>query len=200
MCQLFETILIIDDKIQNIEFHQERFEKSYFELWGKKVTISLNEIICSTIKQGLVRAKFTYSQLHYEINYTEYSPKVIKSLQVVDGKNIDYSLKYLNRKNINSLYAKRNDCDDIIITKNGLITDTSIANLYFFDGKKWITPKTPLLNGTARQRLLLNSDFVEDDILISDIRKFQKIAISNALIGFTELPNIITITMIPNKS
>ena len=37
--------------------------------------------------------------------------------------------------------------DEILITRNGLLTDTSIANIALFNGKEWHTPKHPLLKG-----------------------------------------------------
>ena len=66
---------------------------------------------------------------------------------------MNYDLKYFDRKIFDDL-KKNIKADDILIIKNGFITDTSIANILFFDGKKWITPKKPLLKGTVRERLL----------------------------------------------
>ena len=71
--------------------------------------------------------------------------------------------------------------------KNSLITDTSIANLAIFDGKKWLTPKTPLLNGTTRARLLESGFLSQEDINVTMLLNAKKLGIMNAMMGFVEL-------------
>ena len=58
------------------------------------------------------------------------------------------------QKKLNSLFQIRQDKDDILIVKNGLLTDTSIANIALYDGNDWYTPLHPLLKGTKRAELL----------------------------------------------
>ena len=84
---------------------------------------------------------------------------------------------------LNKLYEKCQDADDILIVKKGYLTDTSIANIALFDGE-WKTPKYPLLKGTTRQRLLDNGKIHEDDIKVQDIGRFSKVALLNAMIDF----------------
>jgi 4-amino-4-deoxychorismate lyase len=48
----------------------------------------------------------------------------------------------------------------------------------------WLTPKTPLLNGTTRQRLLDDGKIVEAEIKVHELRRFTKVALLNAMIGF----------------
>ena len=79
---------------------------------------------------------------------------------------------------------KKKEADDILIIKNELVTDTSIANIAFFDGKKWLTPKTPLLKGVTRTRLLDNSEIFEADIHFRELKKYKKVALLNAMIDF----------------
>ena len=45
-----------------------------------------------------------------------------------------------NRKNLEKLFLKKDDADDIIIVKNNFITDTSIANIALYNGGNWHTP------------------------------------------------------------
>ena len=104
--------------------------------------------------------------------------------QIADAAGID-------RKEIDKLFEKRGKADDILIVKNGFITDTSIANIAFFDGKKWFTPKTCLLRGTTRERLLKEKKIFEKDIRVEDIKRYKKIALLNAMIGFYIVENCI---------
>jgi 4-amino-4-deoxychorismate lyase len=77
-----------------------------------------------------------------------------------------------------------NSYDDIIIERGGLLTDTTIANIAFFDGKEWITPKKPLLEGSLRAKLLDNKILVKKDIKIDSLKHFSHYALMNAMIGF----------------
>jgi len=80
--------------------------------------------------------------------------------------------------------------DEIIIEKDGYLTDSSIANIAFFDGIDWITPKKPLLNGTTRERLLDMKFLRTADIKSSDIKSFSGFALMNTMIKFSIQNNI----------
>ena len=100
-----------------------------------------------------------------------------------------YEFKYLDRTQINQLIASKGAADDILIIKNGLVTDTSIANVAFWQQNKWLTPATPLLKGTTRQRLLSAGCIEAADIKLTDLNTFTKMALMNALMDFTILEN-----------
>jgi 4-amino-4-deoxychorismate lyase len=100
-------------------------------------------------------------------------------------------LKYEDRSEINALLEKHPEADDIIIIKDALVTDTSIANLCFFDGTHWLTPKRPLLHGTCRQRLLQTQKILPADIDYRSLKDFSKIAIMNAMTDFHIIENAI---------
>ena len=54
----------------------------------------------------------------------------------------------------------------------------------FYDDNKWITPTTPLLEGTTRARLLKQKTVIAAPIRLEDINKYSKMALMNALLGF----------------
>ncbi|WP_309546477.1 aminotransferase class IV [Hoylesella marshii] len=78
-------------------------------------------------------------------------------------------------------------CDDVLIVRNGLLTDTSYTNIALYDGYQWFTPATPLLEGTMRASLLDSGMLIEKDILLSDLPHYQYIALFNAMIDMGEL-------------
>jgi len=119
-----------------------------------------------------------------DVSYHKYIKREVDKIKLVFDDEILYDKKYLNRDNIDMLFENRGECDEILIVKNGKVTDTSIANIAFFDSKKWVTPKEPLLCGTTRERLLKNSFLVEDEIFVDDIFKYKKVALLNAMIDF----------------
>lgn len=119
-----------------------------------------------------------------DVAYHEYKKREINSLKLVYDDEIEYSLKSTCRDKLDALFAQRGECDDVLIVKNSLITDTTIANIAFFDSNRWITPRIPLLKGTTRERLLREGKIFEADIAVDDLKKFSKIALMNAMIDF----------------
>ena len=96
---------------------------------------------------------------------------------------------------LNSLLKYKDGCDDILIIKNGLITDISFANICFYNGKNWYTPSTPLLKGTCREKLLKQNSIIEKEIGISDLDYFSHFTIINAMRG-EELSELIPVKKI----
>jgi 4-amino-4-deoxychorismate lyase len=129
----------------------------------------------------------TYAEQIQSIEYLPYVEKSIQTLKIVSS-NIDYGYKYANRDTLNALLPS--DADDILIEKEGLLTDTSIANIAFYDGKQWFTPSTPLLKGTMRAKLLDEGFLHTRDIKVQDIRHYAQVALINAMIGFKILKDI----------
>ena len=70
---------------------------------------------------------------------------------------------------------------------NGLLTDTSIANIALWDGRQWHTPARPLLKGTRRAELLDNGILTEHDIPVEKIWTYRKIRLFNAMLHFGEI-------------
>ena len=100
------------------------------------------------------------------------------------GLFITFCSKYLALQ-IPQLISKSLDASQDY--KNGLITDTSIANIAIEIDGIWFTPKTPLLYGTTRQRYLDNSKLKELDISIEMLQSANKIGLLNAMIDFDVL-------------
>jgi len=190
MYPLFETIKCYNGKLFNIEFHQARFEKAQKEYFGIKPKINLNEKIeiPEFAKKGLFRCRVTYSKQIEKIEFIPHQYREIKSLKLVEDNEIDYSYKYADRQRLNQLFEMRGNCDDIIIIKNGCITDSTFANIVFFDGKTWLTPDTPLLPGTQRSKLLVERKILECRITLSDIEKFEKAGLINAMQDLGKMP------------
>ncbi|MEG0647308.1 MAG: aminotransferase class IV, partial [Bacteroides sp.] len=100
---------------------------------------------------------------------------------------INYTYKSTDREALNQLYEQRNTKDDVLIIKNGYITDTSIANVALFDGTHWFTPKHPLLKGTQRAQLLQKGIIQEKEIMLEELFSFSQMTIFNAMIPFQSL-------------
>jgi 4-amino-4-deoxychorismate lyase len=99
---------------------------------------------------------------------------------------LDYHLKYADRSALARLLQRRDDCDEILIVRDGAITDTSYSNVAFFDGRKYVTPDTFLLNGTRRQYLLGTGVLTECRITPSDLGGFERVVLINAMLGIED--------------
>jgi len=175
-----------------MEFHQARLEKACVEYFGISAEIKLTERIeiPDFAKTGLFRCRVTYSTQIDKIEFIPHQYREIKSLKLLEDNEIDYHFKYAERERLQQLFGNRGDCDDIIIVKNECVTDSFAANLVFFDGIKWWTPDTPLLAGTQRKKLLTEGQIFECRITTSDISKYSKVGLINALNDLDEMPLI----------
>jgi 4-amino-4-deoxychorismate lyase len=193
MCRLIETIRFEDGKLQNISFHNERFNRSRKELFGINHELDLEKFIeiPSLFSKRRYTCRILFSNEIISLTFSEYSIKTLKTVRIVEDDNIEYAYKFYDRSRFDKLKSA-NKSDDILIIKNGFVTDTSYANSVFWDGVKWITPSTPLLKGTMRSKLLNENKIHEDEIRKSDIKLFKSARIINAMIGLEESPDIKT--------
>lgn len=177
---LFETIKIADFKPQNLEFHKRRIARS---LGMIKAKFNLSELLNSPLG-GVVRAKVIYDTCGNLIDtqYFAYEMREFREFKLVDIK-FDYSKKFLDRSKIDEA---KGEFEEVVMIKNGLATDISIANLAIFDDG-WITPKNPLLQGTARARFLESGFLRQEDISVKRLLNAKRFGVMNAMIGFYEL-------------
>lgn len=183
--KFLETIKIIDGEIYNLSYHQSRFESvlDFFHIQEKPLLKSF----IKAPKKGVYRCRLIYcptSLDSFETTYVPYTKRDIRSLKIVVGDTLDYSFKYLDRSELDQLFLKKEECDDILIVKNELITDTSIANVACYLNGEWLTPKSPLLYGTTRARLIEAKKLKEADIRVEELLHAKKIALMNAMIDF----------------
>ncbi len=181
--RLFETIRIENGKVLHLDYHQKRFERSRREVFARQEPLLLKDYITIEDRKATLRCKLIYDERGVcSVQYFPYAPKKIASLRLI-RKDIEYGYKYMDRS---VLQADARGCDEpLFVSSEGLITDTSIANVAFFDGTKWLTPAVPLLQGTTRERYLDNKQLQLADIEVGMLHKFQKIAFLNAMIGFS---------------
>ena len=190
MSHLFETIKCYNGKLYNLEWHNSRFNRARKVYFGLTNKIDLEEIITipEDLKEGFFRCRVVYSKMVKQIEFIPHQFRKIESLKLIEDNGIDYRFKYSDRKVLENLFEKRHNCDDIIIVKNGFITDSFTANLIFFDGKKWWTPDTPLLPGTQRAKLIYESKIEVCKIAVDEILNYKRVGLINAMWNFKNMP------------
>ncbi len=186
---LFETICIQNGSIQHLSYHQARFDKSREQLFGSAAPkVDLAEAIKPPSTKGILKCRLIYSEKIEHIEYAPYKHRRVRRVKLVES-SIRYPHKLVDREELENLFEMREEADDILIVRNGLVTDTSIANIAFYNGKRWLTPKSPLLAGTTRERLIRSGFLIPRDIAVDELDSFKKFALLNAMIGFEIVEN-----------
>lgn len=184
MCLFIETIRIEDGKVYNLDYHIERFDRTRAAFWKGSAPIDLRTLVSPQSLAGIYKCRVVYGREIEEITYVPYQMRDVSSLRLVVADTVDYTYKSTNRENLNALYAQRKMADDVLIVKDGCLTDTSIANVALYDGKMWCTPSRPLLRGTKRAELLDKKIIVEKDIPQAHLGEYSKIMLFNAMIDW----------------
>jgi 4-amino-4-deoxychorismate lyase len=92
--------------------------------------------------------------------------------------DFSYDFKFAKRDLLNNLIL---DNQEVIIVKNGFLTDTTYANIALKQGEKWYTPSEPLLEGTKRDFLIENKLIFPKQLHINELHHFSHIKIFNAM-------------------
>jgi 4-amino-4-deoxychorismate lyase len=193
MYQLVESIRLENGVFINIGFHNERMSKTLFELFGLKVEINLMGIVTvpDYAVTGVFKCRVIYDNEIRKAEFIRYSMKSVRSLKIIEDNSISYSYKFTDRTSLEKLLESKNECDDILIVKNGYITDTSSANVILKDPSGvWHTPSTFLLPGTRRASLLAEHKIRETTIRLRDIGNYTEVRPINAMIGMDDSEGI----------
>lgn len=187
MCPFIETIKIEAGKIYNLNYHNIRMNITRRHFFGDVSELDLKDYIDSDMFQSRHRCRVEYAEKILNVEYFPYYIRPVATLKLVLADKIDYSYKSSDRCVLNNLFALRETQDDVLIVREGLLTDTSIANIALCKDGNWFTPARPLLKGTKRQELLEKEIIKEADIKADEIDNYTEIRLFNAMIGFGEL-------------
>jgi 4-amino-4-deoxychorismate lyase len=189
MPQFIESIKLLNGQFYNLPSHEERRRNTLLKYFGMEPQLTLSQILKLELIpfKGLYKCRIVYNKDNQYVSFVPYTFKKIQTLKVVRDDSIDYIFKFEDRARLNELYESRGSCDDIVIVKNGWITDASYANVVFKRKKEWITPNGYLLNGTMRQQLLEEGKIVEGEVREKDIPKFESVKLINSMLGFESI-------------
>jgi 4-amino-4-deoxychorismate lyase len=186
MCLLFESIKLQDGILMHLGYHQSRVDRSRNLLLQAREELDLSGIAIPGLSRGVFKCRITYKYEIENIEITPYTRKPIQNLKLVVADDLEYPFKYEDRSSLTLIKERYPGYDEIIIVKNGLITDTSYSNLVFYDGLHWATPSSPLLNGTCRHRLLNEGKIIERTISPGDLKRYSSVSLINAMTGLGE--------------
>ena len=189
MYRFIETIKILDGFFYRLEFHQMRMNICSKLFYPDADFIHLQSVLTDSHspQSGLFKCKVTFSSEILKIEYFPYKKRKINSLRIVPTEIESLPYKKEDRKDYNAAFGMRGNCDDVLLLKNGLLTDTSICNIALFDGRCWLTPAKPLIYGVNRASLLEEGKIIEKDIKLDELKKFSNVRLFNAMIEFGEI-------------
>lgn len=184
--KFIESICLKDGAYQNLALHQARVNKTFTKFFKGLNPISLDSILPKIDLKGTYKARMVYDADSEDVEFIEYKKRLVYSLEVIEAKPFNYSFKFEDRRKIDQL-VKASNADDIIISFNGLIKDSSYANLAFWNGEEWLTPEKPLLEGVKRAQLLAKGEIKKASIHVSNLGSFEKVSLINAMLDLGEV-------------
>lgn len=187
---LLETIRVSNGIFHNLELHRSRMLASCRELYSLPAP-SLNltaKDIPSQLSDLTLKCRVAYSRHIHSIEFEPYTPRTVRTLKMIHADSIDYHLKYADRTLLGNLQALKGDADEVMIIKDGLITDTSYSNLLFITPRGWLTPAAPLLNGVMRTHLLQSRLLKEAEITPEMLKPGNQLGITAVMLINAMMP------------
>lgn len=182
-----ETIRLEDGIPQGLDYHQERFERTRHAMrWQSPLQLS-DYLPKSNLPMGRCKWRIVYDEEVTEVSITPYTPRPISRIKLVEA-DIDYIHKAIDRSGLEACFAQRGDADEVLIVRDGLLTDTSIANIALGDDQgQWLTPAHPLLEGTMRASLIEQAVLMPYDLTTESLSRYPYIRLVNALNPWGEI-------------
>lgn len=189
MSRFIETIKLKEGEFYRLKHHQQRMEMAFKLFYPEIPVINLEAYLLNLAipKDGIYKCRIVYDSEICQVEFILYQFRTVQTLKLIETSIKTTVYKPEDRTVINQAFAQRGECDDVLLVRNGLLTDTSYSNVALFNGQEWMTPRIPLLYGTQRAYLIEKEMIVEADIPADTLRNYQKIRLFNAMIEFGEL-------------
>jgi len=186
MCLFVESIQLNNGEFKRLELHQDRVRRAMSDYYPTQNPFDLVQVLSSLSypHEGLYKCRIVYDTEIRSLEFIPYIKREIQTLRLVETTMESSPYKKEDRKLLNSAFALRGDCDDVILVKNGYLTDCSFANIALFDGMNWVTPRIPLIYGVNRTQLVEQGKLKEKDILPSGLVNFKRVSLFNAMNEF----------------
>lgn len=203
----FETMLVKNSRIQNLNKHWKRLEKG-MEYYAVSPILPSFEIIQTLIKINIAtdaRLKLSILVAANEVySILELSPyQILNQSQklIIDKDEFEFTeeaekgIKPLNYKKYREktiTAVEKGFWDYVLVDDQKNMIETGRANLYFYTDK-WYTSINKCVRGITRMDLIAKNIVIEKNIRTDELKYVKAIAISNSLIG------ILPITILTNE-
>jgi 4-amino-4-deoxychorismate lyase len=192
MCRLVESIRYENGAFDNMSYHERRMKRSLKEIFGMDMRTALGDFLSIGEKPptGLYKCRVLYDGNKMSTEFVPYEINPAQNLTCVYDDTISYEHKWEDRSGLLELFNQRNGADDVLIIRNGFVTDTTNANIIFKQDGRWFTPFHYLLRGTMRESLLVNKIIGEKEIRKENIRDYESFKLINAMMRFSDTDEV----------
>ncbi|MCK9507214.1 MAG: aminotransferase class IV [Pigmentiphaga sp.] len=190
MYRFLETIKLKDGLFYRLPYHQQRINRCFAFYFKDCKAPDLAAFLLDKDfpKSDVYKCRVLYDvQGFMDPEFVLYQMKHIQTFKIMNTILEPFCCKPADRSVFEELFALRGHADDVLLVRDGLLTDTSFANIACFDGVKWVTPRHPIIYGTQRAYLLKEKMIIEKDIQLDKLHQYKKLRLFNAMIEFGEL-------------
>lgn len=185
MYHFIETIHAENFQTFLFEQHLQRIQMTIREYYGLYKNLStlkteINQITSSI--ENKTKISIHYNDKNHQIIKQRYQSKKITRFFIIEKNDLDYHLKYADRTPFEQLKKQLLPDEEIIITQNGNLTDTTFSNICLYKKGIWYTPNTPLFNGIKRQFLLSQNLIQQINITTENLNQFEKLCLINSML------------------
>jgi branched-subunit amino acid aminotransferase/4-amino-4-deoxychorismate lyase len=183
----FTSLQVRDLRVRGFELHLERLRSATLELYGvplpddvpARVLAALGDRVDATVRITVAGAEPTIMVTLRDPNPGR-GPRRLMS--------VDYVRPLAHVKHIGTFpqihfgrVAERAGFDDaLLVAPDGLVTETTIANVGFFDGNSVVWPSAPMLHGTTMQLLESVVPSRREVIRLADLERFSGAFVTNS--------------------
>lgn len=182
-------------------YHEARMQRTHRVHFPDALPIALGEVLAAQVAQWRRAAAFAERQYYKcrvvygatieSIELMPYAPRRIASLRVVEADTgLDYTYKSMDRAALEALHAQRGSCDDVLIVRDGGLTDSYYCNVALERHGRWYTPAQPLLAGVRRAALLAAGVIMPCEIGVTELADFSAVRLFNALLPWATAPTV----------
>ncbi len=189
----FETISVEQRQFSSLlPYHEARLNHTRQHLWGEAQSLTLVDQleVPDFVDDSQHKCRVTYGAEIMDVEWEQYQRRPIESLRLVNADDLAYDFKFKDRQVLKHLFDQRDACDDVLMVRQGFITDTSYANVALFDGTRWYTPEQPLLAGTRRAYLLDEGVITPRAIRAEVLPDYVSLRLFNAMLPWEEAPTL----------
>lgn len=192
--KFIESIRLENGILPRLDLHQRRVNLTLLAHYGRGAAIDLARELShrSLPAGGLFKIRVTYDRQITGIDIDPYARRAVARVELVDAGALDYRYKYGDRAALDALREKVSIAVQPVLMRDGFVTDALYANVCLFDGKAWVTPEKPLLEGTARAAALASGQVIAAPVRSEDFRKgkYSWIRFINCMTYFEEAGDI----------
>jgi len=185
-----ESVGVYDGRAPLLPYHQARVDRTFAAFYPGQQPIDLRRLLEKTsFPPGKRKWRVSYNHEAVKAEIAPFPKRDISCLQIMEVEDLDYAYKFTERDKLDALYQRKaQSADEILILRNGFLTDAYYYNVVVKIGSKFLTPRQPLLKGVMRAFYLENQKIQEADLTKEDLFSAEGVYLINALHSLEEAP------------